>query len=157
VRAVIYFAIVLLLAALDHACLSRWWWAPDLSLAFAAWAMVDGDEDGVVWRALLAGLARELCDPAGGGFQLLTLTLLGVAFLPIRRFLFRSRGAAWAIAAAALFLAMTLVDSVLTGPGDADSRRLVTATATTALGAVGCGWLFGGLPRVLRPIVPGGA
>lgn len=156
-RAVIYFAIVLLLAALDHACLSRWWWAPDVSLAFAAWAMVDGDEDGVVWRALLAGLARELCDPVGGGFHLLMLTVLGVAFLPVRRFLFRSRGAAWAIAAAALYLAMTLADALLTGFGDAGPRHVLAATMATALAAVACGWLFGGLPRVLRPIVPGGA
>ena len=80
-RLAVYIVLAFAAALVDHAVLSAWWWTPDLSLALAAWAMVDGTEDGVVWRAMLAGLARDLVDPAGAGFNLLTFTALGIAFL----------------------------------------------------------------------------
>ena len=156
-RLAFYFILVLLAAVLDHACLSAWWFAPDLSLALAAWAMVDGTEDGVVGRACLAGIARDLADPLGSGFHTLTLTLLGVAFLPLRRFLFRTRAAAWMVWAASCYVIVRLSDGVLTGFGDFSIRRLLIGAVATALTAVVCGWLFGGLPKVIRPVGAGGA
>lgn len=157
VRLAIYLILVLLAAIIDHACLSAWWFAPDLSLALAAWAMVDGSEDGVVGRACLAGIARDLADPVGFGFHTLVLTLLGVAFLPVRRFLFRTRAAAWMVWAASCFIVVRVIDGVVTGFGDLSLQRLVIGALTTAVTAVVCGWLFGGLPKSLRPVGVGGA
>ena len=157
VRLAFYCILVLLAAIIDHACLSAWWFAPDLSLALAAWAMVDGTEDGVVGRACLAGIARDLADPVGFGFHTLVLTLLGVAFLPLRRFLFRTRAAAWMVWAATCFVLVRLIDGALTGFGDLTVQRLVIGALSTAVTAVACGWLFGGLPKALRPVGAGGA
>ena len=157
VRLAFYCILVLLTAIIDHACLSAWWFAPDLSLALAAWAMVDGTEDGVVVRAGLAGIARDLADPVGFGFHTLVLTLLGVAFLPLRRFLFRTRAAAWMVWAATCFVLVRLIDGALTGFGDLTVQRLVIGALSTAVTAVACGWLFGGLPKALRPVGAGGA
>lgn len=157
VRLAFYIVLVLLAAIIDHACLSVWWFAPDLSLALAAWAMVDGTEEGVVGRAFLAGLARDLADPVGLGFHTAVLTLLGVAFLPVRRFLFRTRAAAWMVWAATCFVVVRLIDGALTGFGDLTLQRIVVGALTTAVTAVICGWLFGGLPKALRPVGAGGA
>ena len=157
VRLAIYAILVLLAAIIDHACLSVWWFAPDLSLALAAWAMVDGTEAGVVGRAGIAGLARDLADPVGFGFHTIILTILGVAFLPLRRFLFRTRAAAWIVWAASCYLVVHLADGVLTGFGDLTLKRLLVGALGTALTAVACGWLFGGLPKAIRPVGIGGA
>lgn len=156
-RLAFYCILVLLAAIIDHACLSTWWFAPDLSLALAAWAMVDGTEDGVVGRACLAGIARDLADPVGFGFHTLMLTVLGVAFLPVRRFLFRTRAAAWMVWAAASYVLVRVADGLLTGFGDFDLKHLVVGAVGTALAAVVCGWLFGGLPKAIRPVGVGGA
>jgi hypothetical protein len=147
VRLTWYIVLVLLAALVDHAWLSAYWWAPDLSLALAAWAMVDGDEDGVVWRALLAGCARDLIDPAGGGFHVLTLTAVGILFLPLRRFLFHTRGAAWAVWACVVYLLVRCADVACTGLGEALPRQLAIGALSTATAAIACGWLLGGLPE----------
>jgi len=157
VRLAFYCILVLLAAIIDHACLSTWWFAPELSLALAAWAMVDGTEDGVVGRACLAGIARDLADPVGFGFHTVVLTGLGIAFLPLRRYLFRTRAAAWMVWAAVCLVVVRCVDGLLTGFGDITINHLLIVTLTTALTAVVCGWLFGGLPRRFRPVGVGGA
>jgi hypothetical protein len=157
VRLAFYTVLVLLATAVDHACLTRWPAAPDLTLAFAAWAMVDGDEDGVVWRALIAGLVRELVDPVATGFHLGSMLALAVVFLPLRRFFFRARGTAWAVWAGLAYLFVRGVDGVLTGFGDYQPAVLVVGTLGTALVAVACGWLFGGLPASIRPVPLSGA
>ena len=156
-RLAFYTVLVLLAAVVDHACLTRWPASPDLTLAFAAWAMVDGDEDGVVWRALIAGLARELVDPVATGFHLGAMLALAVVFLPLRRFFFRARSTAWAVWAGLAYLLVRGADGVLTGFGDHQPAVLVIGTLGTALVAVACGWLFGGLPAALRPVPPSGA
>ncbi len=156
-RLAFYFLLVLLAAILDHACLSAWWFAPDLSLALAAWAMVDGPEDGVVGRSFLAGIARDLADPLGSGFHTLAVTLLGLACIPVRRFLFRTRAAAWMVWAATSFVLLRMGDALLTGSGDLSLGRLLVGAVSTALAAVLCGWLFGGLPKSIRPVAAGGA
>jgi hypothetical protein len=157
VRLAWYILLVMLAALVDHAWLSAFWWTPDLSLALAAWAMVDGDEDGVVWRALLAGFARDLVDPAGGGFHLIALTAVGILFLPLRRFLFQTRGAAWAVWACLVYLLVRSADAVISGLGEALPRQMMIGACTTALAAVVCGWLLGGLPERFRPVARGGA
>ena len=157
VRLIWYILLVLLAAVVDYAWLSAYWWTPDLSLALAAWAMVDGDEDGVVWRALLAGCARDLVDPAGAGFHILSLTAVGILFLPLRRFLFQTRGAAWAVWACLVYLLVRFADVATSGFGEAVPRQVVVGALGTAATAAACGWLFGGLPERFRPVGRGGA
>ncbi len=152
-----YVVLVLLAAFIDHAWLSAWWWTPELSIALAAWGMVDGDEQGVIWRALLAGVARDLVDPAGDGFHTLVFTGLGFGFLALRRFLFRTRFAAWAVGALLCVVVERLLDGLVSGVGDLGWRSLLAVGMGTALAAMIIGWLFGGLPRALRPIGVGGA
>ena len=156
-RLAVYIVLAFAAALVDHAVFSAWWWTPDLSLALAAWAMVDGTEEGVVWRAMLAGLARDLVDPAGAGFNLLAFTALGIAFLPVRRFLFRTRGAAWAVWAFTAYLLVRTADGLLTGFGGIVPRELLVGAVMTASAAIACGWLFGGLPARFRPVGAGGA
>ena len=156
-RLAFYTVLVLLAALLDRSLLTTWWWMPDLALALAAWAMVDGTEDGVVWRAWIAGLACDLADPLGNGFHLLAYTGLGIALLPLRRFLFRTRYAAWMVWAAFAFLVLRLGDGMLGGFGGFTAQRLVLGAATTALAAAACGWLFGGVAQRWRPVGAGGA
>ncbi len=152
-----YVILVLLAAVVDRAYLATWWWTPDLTLALAAWAMVDGTEDGVVWRAWIAGLACDLVDPVGGGFHVLAYTLLGIGFLPLRRFLFRTRIAAWVVWGAMSFLLLRTADGLLGGFADLAPQRVVIGATTTALAAAACGWLFGGLSARWRPVGTGGA
>lgn len=153
----LYVILVMLAALVDRAYLAHWWWTPDLALALAAWAMVDGTEDGVVWRAWIAGLACELADPVGNGFYLLAFTALGIIFLPVRRFLFRTRAAAWVVWAAVSFVLVRMADGVLGGFADLTWQHLVIGAATTAGAAAACGWLLGGLPARWRPVGVGGA
>jgi hypothetical protein len=85
------------------------------------------------------------------------LTAIGILFLPLRRFLFRTRGAAWAVWACAAFLLMRLADAAVSGIGEIELRQLLFQAIGTALAAVACGWLLGGLPERFRPVGRGGA
>jgi hypothetical protein len=154
----VWFSILALIACLlQHGPLATWWWAPDLTLALAAWAMVDGDEEGVPLRAGLVGLLRDLVDPGSTCFYLVVLTGAGLAFLVLRSLLFRSRWLAWWLWAAVLTTVVGVADLAVGGPGDLSLAGLPLLAAGTAFVAVGCGWLLGGLPGWLRPIARAGA
>lgn len=153
-----WFAILALLACLmQHGPLATWWWAPDLSLALAAWAMVDGDEDGVPLRAALVGLLRDLVDPGSTCFYVLVLGGAGLAFLLLRPLLFRSRWMAWWLWAAALTTVVSLIDLAVSGPGDLRLSGIPVLASGTGVLAIAIGWLLGGLPGWLRPIARAGA
>lgn len=153
----LYTFLAVMAAVVDRAYLATWWWTPDLTVALAAWAMVDGTEDGVVWRAWLAGLACDVVDPVGGGFYMLSFTVLGMVFVHLRHFLFRTRAAAWMVSAAVIFMAVRLVDGCFGGFADVTTQKMVIGAGTTAVAAAACGWLFGGLPARWRPVGVGGA
>lgn len=153
----LFLLIAVALCLLQHSLLAAWWWAPDLPLALAAWAMVDGDEDGVLLRALLLGLVRDLIDPGSEWFHAVAYTLLALAFLPVRGWLFRTRGLAWALWACVASLVLALADAATASLSCLDPAVLALMVPGTGLAAIAVGWLFGGLPRALRPVGSGGA
>lgn len=154
------FVLALLLACLQHGQLAFWPLAPDLPLALAAWAMVDGDDEGVVLRPWLIGLARDLIAPgvqAGGDvFYTCAYGGLGLCFMPLRAWLFRSRAIAWGGWAFLASLVLATIDARLGGV----HLHLVPAlliAVLTAGASMALGWLFGGLPRSLQVVRTGGA
>jgi hypothetical protein len=152
--------IALLLSCLQHGRLAGWSIAPDLPLALAAWAMVDGDDDGVLVRAWIVGLCRDLADPGTDygreGFYTIAYGCLGLAFTPVRAYLFRSRAIAWGGWAFVCALILALVDHRLGGVRMAWGAT-VSMALLTALAAMGLGWALGGLPEGMRPLKAGGA
>ncbi len=150
--------IIALLAALaQFSVLSGWRAAPDLPLALAAWAMVDGTARGVIWRAWLVGGITDLVDPTPDIFASIAYVLLALAYLPIRNLVFRTRVAGWGVWAAIASLLVQGTDRWLHGAGDSVWQTQCTTTGLTALAAMGIGWLFGGLPGGLRPVAREGA
>ncbi len=150
--------IIALLAALaQFSVLSGWRAAPDLPLALAAWAMVDGTARGVIWRAWLIGGITDLVDPTPDVFASVAYVLLALAYLPIRNLVFRTRVAGWGVWAAIACLLVQGTDRWLHGAGDSVWQTQCTTTGLTALAAMGIGWLFGGLPGGLRPVAREGA
>lgn len=156
-RLALFLLLAVLAAVVQHSLLAAWWWTPDLPLALAAWAMVDGDEDGVVIRALLLGMVRDLVDPGSEWFHAAAYAGLAIAFLPVRGYLFRTRGLAWALWAAICSLLLAGIDALSTLFSAFDPLAVVCGALGTALAAMPIGWLFGGLPRPLRPVGVGGA
>jgi hypothetical protein len=171
VKLAYYSLIALLLCCLQQSVLSAWTFAPDLPLALAAWAMVDGDDDGVLVRAWIVGLTRDLIDPGsglgyglgnGGGsilnecFHTMAYSGLGVCALALRTFVFRSRSIGWAGWAFAAALILGILDDRLGGVG-VQWLVLFANAGMTALAAMALGWLLGDLPEPYRPIGHGGA
>ena len=153
-----WFCVLAVLACLvQHGVLATWWWAPDLPLALAAWAMVDGDEDGVPLRAGLIGLIRDLIDPGSLYFHVAMLSIAAIAFLFLRPYLFRGRAVAWGLWAAALTTFVLSFDLIISGPGDLRPATLPLIVVGTALMAMILGWLLAGLPGWLRPVARAGA
>jgi hypothetical protein len=155
VRFAVFLVSAFLLALLQHGLLAAWWWMPDLLLALAAWAMVDGPEEGVLPRVVAAGCIADAADPGSRCFHLVAWVLLAAALLPLRDFLFRSRALAWALWALVAAALLGLLDCLVSGPGDALPWRLWLAAGSTALACWGLGWLLGGLPDPWRPIARG--
>lgn len=158
-----WFALIaLLLSLLQHGPLAGWTVAPDLPLALAAWAMVDGDDDGVLLRAWLVGVIHDLVDPGTGYgrghdlFHAIAYACLGLAFIPARSWLFRSRALGWGGWAFACALAVSLVDHRLGGVPIAYGPVIASA-ALTGGAAMAIGWLLGGLPESVRPLRTGAA
>jgi hypothetical protein len=160
VKLVSFALIALLLACLQHSRLAFWPYAPDLPLALAAWAMVVGDDEGVLLRAWIVGLCRDLVDPGTEYgrecFYTIAYGCVGLAFTPVRAYLFRSRAIAWGGWALACSLVLALVDCRLAGVGVPWITVGVDAVLT-AWAAMALGWLLGGLPESLRPLRAGGA
>jgi hypothetical protein len=158
VRLVFFTLIALAMALIEHGRLAFWPLAPDLPLALAAWSMVDGDDDGVVLRPWLVGVCRDLVDPGVGGgcFYTIAYGLLGLCFMPLRSWLFRSRAIAWGGWALICSLLLHLVDARL-GSDRLIPAMMLSEAVLTALTAMAVGWLLGGLPARLRPLATGGA
>ena len=159
-------ALALLFGIFQHSCLSFSPLAPDLPLALAAWAMVDGTEEGVLLRAWLIGLCGDLTDPAstalsgfdlGACFHTICYLLLAMIFLPLRGFLFRGRITGWAAWAMLSYLLLNIIDRWRSGGGDGGLTLLLANGVLTGLVAIPLGWALNHLPRRLHPIGEGGA
>jgi hypothetical protein len=157
VRYLILILIALALGILQYGCFSRWPTGPDLLLALAAWVMVDGTEEGMVMRAWLIGLMADMLDPGSISFHALTFLFLGIAYLPLRSVIFRTRITSWGAWALVGSLACNLIDGWVAGFGDATGWTMLVSGLWTALAAMGMGWLFRGLPNALQPVGKGGA
>jgi len=158
VRLVLFAAIALALSCLQQDRLAWWPLAPDLPLALAAWSMVDGDDDGVVLRPWLVGVMRDLVAPGigNGCYYMIAYGVLGLCFLPLRAWLFRSRAIAWGGWACLCSLVLTAIDTRLSAVA-LHPARMVIISMLTALAAMALGWLLGGLPTWLKPLRAGGA
>jgi len=164
VRLVFFALIALALSCLEHDRLAWWPLAPDLPLALAAWSMVDGDDDGVVLRPWLVGVMRDLVAPGigigsgigSGCYYMIAYGALGLCFLPLRAWLFRSRAIAWGGWACICSLLLTAIDARLSGVA-VHPARIAIISVFTALAAMAIGWLFSGLPTWLKPLRAGGA
>jgi hypothetical protein len=157
VRYLVLILITLVLAVLQYGWLSRWVSGPDLVLALAAWAMVDGTEEGVVMRAWVIGLVADAIDPGSTSFHALMFLALGVLYLPLRSVVFRSRITGWGAWAMIGSLLCNLIDGWDAGFGDATGWSMLAAALWTGLAAMGMGWLLRGLPSALQPVGKGGA
>jgi hypothetical protein len=157
VRHVMLILIALALGILQYGCFAPWITGPDLLLAFAAWAMVDGTEEGMLVRAWLIGLVADMLDPGSTCFHALTFLTLGIMYLPLRAVIFRSRITGWAAWAFIGSLTCNLIDGWTAGFGDATGSSMLLSALWTALSAMGIGWLFRGLPGPLQPVGKGGA
>ncbi len=147
------FAIALLIALVQHGLLATVPLAPDLPLALVAWAVVAGGESGLLLRAWLVGLARDLVDPGSLCFHTVAYFLLALAFLPVRPLIHHGRSPGWMGYAAVSCVLITLADRWLAGIRVWWPVAPILAVAgLTALATVACGWLMQGLPRPLRPI-----
>ncbi len=149
--------IALALSLVQYSWLSRSPYSPDLPLALAAWAMVDGTEDGVLWRAWVVGLVSDLVDPGSECFHAIAFLLLALCYLPVRSLVFRTRVAGWAGWAMICSLLVTIADGWVGGFGDSTWKTMSLDALETALAAMAIGWLFGGLPGALHPVGKGGA
>ncbi len=156
-RYLVLIVIAFALAVLQYGWLARWVSGPDLLMALAAWAMVDGTEDGVVMRAWLIGLVADVIDPGSVYFHALLFLGLGVGYLPVRSVVFRSRITGWGAGAMIGSLVGNLIDGWVGGFGDATGWSMMVSSLWTALAAMGLGWLLRGLPNALQPVGKGGA
>ena len=146
------------LAVWQHTQLSLWnSWAPQLSVALMAWAVVDGDDGTVPLRAFLIGAITDLADPASDCFHAAVFTALAVPVWLLRQLLLRTHPLGWAGVAVLLSLLVTAIDAALSGVGDLTAGRALARALLTGLAAVLLGWLLGGLPGRWRPVAAAGA
>ena len=155
---VILLLLALLLSMVQHGLLATVPGGPDLPLALLAWAVVAGDERRLLLRAWSIGLVRDVIDPGSVVFHTVSYFALALIFLPLRQMVFHGRVAAWMGWAIAASLLLTAVDRMLGGipPSAAWTPALVVALGT-GLATLAIGWLFSGLPKVLRPLPDAGA
>jgi len=149
--------VAVLVGMVQHGAWARVPGAPDLLTALLAWAVIDGDEERLPFRALLIGGVGDLCDPGSHGFHLGMAAVLALLAVPLRTILFRARAAAWTVGGLLAWMVVAVVDSVVSGPGDRWSALGAVSALGTALMAACWGWLLGGLPARWRPVPPAGA
>jgi hypothetical protein len=148
----VLFAVALLAALVQHGALATVPLAPDLPLALVAWAVVAGGESGVLLRAWLVGVARDLVDPGSACFHTIAYFAIALAFLPARRQVYHGRVAGWMGYAAASYVALALADRWLAGIRVWWPLTPVLAVAAiTACATLPIGWTLTGLPRAIRP------
>jgi hypothetical protein len=157
VRSLVLIVIAIAFAVLQYAWLTSSVIMPHILLALAAWAMVDGKEQGVIWRAWILGFISDVFDPASYFFHSVMFVALALAYIPVRSLIFRSRMTGWAAWAFIASLVLQLTDGWLTSFGDATGWTMFFSACWTAILAVFFGWLLRGLPASWQPVEPGGA
>ena len=156
-RFVVLIIIATALAVLQYSWFGAYPAAPNLLLALAAWAMVDGTQQGVIPRAWVIGTIADVFDPGSVVFHALTFITLAIIYLPIRSLIFRSRMTGWASWAFIATILVHLCDGWIAGFGDGSGWNMIFSAMGTAMVAVAFGWLLKGLPEVLQPVGKGGA
>ena len=155
---VILLLLAVLLAVVQHGQLATLPWAPDLPLALLAWAVVAGDERRLLLRAWSIGLIRDGIDPGSVVFHTAAYFSLALIFLPLRQMVFHGRAAAWIGYAVAASLLLAAIDRALGGiPLNAPWTSALVIALGTGLATLVIGWLFAGLPKVMRPLPETGA
>lgn len=149
---VVLFILAVLSCLLQHGAFATFPFMPDLPLALAAWAMIDGSERGVLIRAWMIGMVRDLIDPGSVYFHTVAYTLLAAAFLPARAFVFSARAVAWAGWAAFSSLVLALIDRKISGAGDGTFGRVAVDAILTGLAAAAIGLTLRLLPKFLSPV-----
>jgi hypothetical protein len=152
---VILILVATLLCCLQHAGLAVVPVVPDLPLALAAWVMIDGSDRGVLMRAWLVGLIRDLIDPGSVYFHTILYLLLALAFVPARAFVFHSRAVAWFGWAMICSLIASLIDRKISGAGDFSFGAIVLMALMTGVAVVPMAMILRLLPRPLRPVGQG--
>jgi hypothetical protein len=130
---------------------------PELPLALAAWAMIDGTEDGMLVRVWVTGLLYDLVDPGSVCFHAVAYLILAMALLPIRHLWFRRRVTGWAVWAAICSLLVTAIDGWLGGWGDTTWAVASAQALLTGAGAATLGWMVAVIPHPWHPLGQGGA
>ena len=155
---VVLLLLALLLSLVQHGSLATVPTAPDLPLARLAWAVVAGDERLLLLRAWSIGLIRDCLDPGSVVFHTTAYFALALVFLPLRQMVFYGRAVAWIGWAVGASLLLTAVDRLLGGIAlNAPWGPALVIAAMTGGATLAIGWLFGGLPKVLRPLPDVGA
>lgn len=146
------FIVAVVVAVVQHSALASLPIAPDLPLALVAWAVVAGGESGVLLRAWLVGVARDVVDPGSLCFHTVVYFLIALAFLPARRLVHHGRFAGWMAYAAVSCIVITLADRWLVGMRVWWPMAPVLAVAAlTAVATIPIGWTLTGLPKAIRP------
>jgi hypothetical protein len=156
-RLAIFLALAFCACLFQVSWMAAWPLGPELPLALAAWAMIDGTEDGMPLRAWLVGVLYDLMDPGSVWFHAVAYLLIAVALLPIRKFFFRRRATGWAVWAAACSLLLVLMDGWTGGFGDTTATVAAAQALLTAAAAAAIGWMVAVLPRRWHPLGEGGA
>jgi hypothetical protein len=151
-RALVWLSVALLVCVVQHGLLAWHPLMPDLPLALAVWAMVDGEEDGVVLRAWSMGVVRDYVDPGSAWFHAAAYLLLALLVLSVRGLMFRRRATTWMLAAAVASLLVQGADVLVGGWGSLDGRSLAGIALFTALAAWPLGWLMEGVPQAVNPV-----
>jgi hypothetical protein len=157
VRWSLLFACAIVLAVVQHTTLGAAHIAPDLPLALAVWAVVDGSPSGLLWRAWCIGFIVDAVDPGSQYFHLVAYTVLGLMAMLLRPFLFRRHGLAWGLVGSAAAIGLRLADGLIGGFGDGGGWILVINACLTGLTTTCIGWMMGVMPPQWRPAGRDGA
>ncbi len=148
-RLLLWIALVVCAAVLQHSRLAGWPVAPDLPIALAAWAVVVGDPQSWMWRVWLAGALRDPLDPGSQWFHAGAHLVLVLALLPLRRWIPSMQPAALLVTAGGMSALVQALDNLIGGRGGWHWWSGVLQVVLTAVMALLFGLLVPGPKRTV--------